>query len=128
MLDNATIDGLKALRLHAMAAALAEQNEQAGYTGLSFGERLGLLIDRELAGRASRRIQRSLKTARLRCGTRPSPTPQSPTLPSTGSCTTPSRSSCPANPCAAPSPPRPNTSRSRNDPRPGPGRPGIPVA
>jgi DNA replication protein DnaC len=66
MLDNATIDGLKALRLHAMAAALAEQNEQAGYTGLSFGERLGLLIDRELAERASRRIQRSLKTARLR--------------------------------------------------------------
>jgi DNA replication protein DnaC len=66
MLSNATIDGLKALRLHAMAAALAEQNEQAGYAGLGFDERLGLLVDRELADRASRRIQRSLKTARLR--------------------------------------------------------------
>ena len=66
MLSNATIDGLKALRLHAMAAALAEQDQQASYTGLGFDERLGLLVDRELADRASRRIQRSLKTARLR--------------------------------------------------------------
>jgi DNA replication protein DnaC len=66
MLTSATIDGLKALRLHAMAAALAEQNEQAGYAGLGFDERLGLLVDRELTDRASRRIQRSLKTARLR--------------------------------------------------------------
>lgn len=65
MLTSATIDGLKALRLHAMAAALAGQNEQAGYTGPGFGERPGLLVDRELADRASRRIQRSLKTARL---------------------------------------------------------------
>ena len=30
MLDNPTIDGLKTLRLHAMAAGLAEQHEQAG--------------------------------------------------------------------------------------------------
>ena len=30
MLDSATIDGLKALRLHAMAAALADQQAQAG--------------------------------------------------------------------------------------------------
>jgi len=66
MLTSATIDGLKALRLHAMAAALAEQNEQAGYAGLGFDERLGLLVDRELTDRASRRIQRSLKAARLR--------------------------------------------------------------
>ena len=66
MLSNATIDGLKALRLHAMAAALADQNDQASYTGLAFDERLGLLVDRELADRAARRTQRSLKTARLR--------------------------------------------------------------
>jgi len=66
MLTNATIDGLKALRLDAMAAALAEQHEQAGYAGLGFDERLGLLVDRELTERATRRIQRSLKAARLR--------------------------------------------------------------
>jgi DNA replication protein DnaC len=66
MLDNPTIDGLKELRLHAMAAGLADQRAQAGYAGLSFDERLGLLAGRELADRASRRITRSLKTARLR--------------------------------------------------------------
>ncbi len=63
---NATIDGLKALRLDAMAAALAEQREQASYTGLGFEERLGLLVDRELTERASRRMNRCLKAARLR--------------------------------------------------------------
>jgi DNA replication protein DnaC len=66
MLDSATIDGLKALRLDAMAAALAEQREQASYTGLGFEERLGLLVDRELTARASRRMERCLKAARLR--------------------------------------------------------------
>jgi len=66
MLDSATIDGLKALRLDAMAAALAEQREQASYTGLGFDERLGLLVDRELTARASRRMDRCLKAARLR--------------------------------------------------------------
>ena len=66
MLDSATIDGLKALRLDTMAAALAEQHEQASYTGLGFDERLGLLVDRELTARASRRMNRCLKAARLR--------------------------------------------------------------
>ena len=66
MLDNATIDGLKALRLDAMATALTEQGEQPGYAGLGFDERLGLLVDRELTARANRRLERHLKTARLR--------------------------------------------------------------
>ena len=66
MLDSPTIDGLRALRLHAMAAALTDQQAQAGYAGLGFEERLGLLVDRELADRATRRVQRSLKAARLR--------------------------------------------------------------
>lgn len=66
MLTATTIDGLKALRLDAMAAALAEQRDQPGYAGLGFEERLGLLVDRELTGRSNRRIQRCLKTARLR--------------------------------------------------------------
>jgi DNA replication protein DnaC len=66
MLLNTTIDGLKTLRLDAMAAALAEQHEQAAYSGLGFEERLGLLVDRELTERSSRRLERCLKTARLR--------------------------------------------------------------
>ena len=66
MLLNTTIEGLKTLRLDAMAAALAEQHGQAAYSGLGFEERLGLLVDRELTERSSRRLQRCLKTARLR--------------------------------------------------------------
>lgn len=66
MLANPTIEGLKALRLHAMAAGLADQQAQAGYAGLSFEDRLGLLVDRELAERSTRRITRGLKSARLR--------------------------------------------------------------
>ena len=66
MLDSPTIDGLRALRLDAMAAALAEQREQASYTGLGFEERLGLLVDRELTARSNRKLERHLKTARLR--------------------------------------------------------------
>ncbi len=66
MLANTTIEGLKTLRLDAMAAALAEQHEQAAYAGLGFDERLGLLVDRELTERGNRRIERCLKTARLR--------------------------------------------------------------
>jgi len=63
MLDSPTIDGLRALRLDAMAAALAEQHEQASYTGLGFDERLGLLVDRELTARSNRKLERHLKTA-----------------------------------------------------------------
>jgi DNA replication protein DnaC len=66
MLANTTIEGLKTLRLDAMAAALAEQHEQAAYSGLGFEERLGLLVDRELTERGNRRIERCRKTARLR--------------------------------------------------------------
>ena len=66
MLDSPTIDGLRALRLDAMAAALAEQREQASYTGLGFDERLGLLVDRELTARSNRKLERHLTTARLR--------------------------------------------------------------
>lgn len=66
MLVNTTIEGLKTLRPGAMAAALAEQHEQAAYSGLGFEERLGLLVDRELTERSSRRLERCLKTARLR--------------------------------------------------------------
>ena len=66
MLLNTTIEGLKTLRLDAMAAALAEQHGQAAYSGLGFEERLGLLVDRELTERSSLRLQRCLKTARLR--------------------------------------------------------------
>jgi len=66
VLNHQTIDGLHALKLAAMAAGLAEQAASAAHQGLSFEERLGLLVDRELAEREDRRLQRYLKMAKLR--------------------------------------------------------------
>ena len=48
MIDTKTIEGLYALKLPAMAAALADQRDQAAYGALSFEQRLGLLVDKEL--------------------------------------------------------------------------------
>ncbi len=66
MLLTQTIENLYALKLNEMAAGLVEQNEQASYQALSFEERLGLLVDRELAEREHRRLGRYLKQAHLR--------------------------------------------------------------
>jgi DNA replication protein DnaC len=66
VLNHQTIEGLYALKLPAMAAGLIEQGESASHGALSFEERLGLLVDRELAERESRRLERYLKTAKLR--------------------------------------------------------------
>ncbi|MGH9185571.1 MAG: IS21-like element helper ATPase IstB [Acidimicrobiales bacterium] len=66
VLNHQTIEGLYALKLPAMAVGLAEQAESASHQALSFEERLGLLVDRELAARESRRLERYLKTAKLR--------------------------------------------------------------
>lgn len=66
MLDTQTIEGLHALKLPAMAAGLAEQREQPGYSELSFEERLGLLVDREITERENRRLDRYRRAAKLR--------------------------------------------------------------
>lgn len=66
MLINQTIEGLYALKLNAMAQALSDQRAAAEYQALSFDERLGMLVDRELSERENRRRQRYLKLAKLR--------------------------------------------------------------
>ena len=66
MLNHTTVEGLKSLRLPAMAAGLAQQREHPDYSGLSFEERLGLLVDAELLQRQNRRRERVLKAAKLR--------------------------------------------------------------
>jgi len=66
MLKNATLEGLYALNLPAMARGLQEQQTRADMHGLTFEERLGLLVDFELHERQTRRLQRALKTARLK--------------------------------------------------------------
>ncbi len=66
MLITPTIDKLHALALGGMARALADQLERPDYADLSFEERLGLLVDREMQDRENRRLARHLKAARLR--------------------------------------------------------------
>jgi DNA replication protein DnaC len=66
MLTHTTIEGLKSLRLPAMAAGLIQQREHPDYASLSFDERLGLLVDAEILQRQNRRLERVLKAAKLR--------------------------------------------------------------
>jgi DNA replication protein DnaC len=65
MLNHTTIEGLKSLRLPAMANGLMAQREHPDYSSLSFEERLGLLVDTELLQRENRRLERVLKAAKL---------------------------------------------------------------
>jgi DNA replication protein DnaC len=66
VLTTPTLDKLNQLKLKGMARALLEQQEHAEYHRLSFEDRLGLLVDRELQDRDNRRLHRYLATARLR--------------------------------------------------------------
>src|SRR5919201_2796322 len=66
MLINQTLDKLDALGLFGIALGLREQLESSQYTSLSFDERLGLLVDREVETRDSRRLALRLKAAKLR--------------------------------------------------------------
>lgn len=68
MLNHNTIEGLRSLRLPAMASGLLVQREQPDYSSLSFEERLGLLVDAELLQRQNRRLERILKAAKLMTG------------------------------------------------------------
>ena len=67
MLHNQTVEKLATLGLSAMAAGLAEQLSAPGtYDELSFADRLGLLVDKEVDARDSRRLAARLKAAKLR--------------------------------------------------------------
>ena len=66
MLKHPTLDKLHALKLTGMAAALADQSATPDITDLSFEERLGLLVDREITERDNRRMSSRLRRARLR--------------------------------------------------------------
>lgn len=68
MLLNPTVEGLRALRLPAMAQGLMEQRSDPDHVGLSFDDRLGLLVDREILARQSHRLERLLKAAKLMHG------------------------------------------------------------
>jgi DNA replication protein DnaC len=66
MLTHPTLDKIERLRLAGMAKALSEQMQNHEIGSLTFEERLGLLIDRELTERENRRLTTRLRVARLR--------------------------------------------------------------
>jgi DNA replication protein DnaC len=68
MLNEPTIEKLKALGLDALAAAWLEQQQRPDAAGLAFDERFGLLVDAEYTHRENKRLDRRLKEAKLRLG------------------------------------------------------------
>ncbi len=65
MLNEHTLDQLRSLRLDGMVRAIEEQAANTA-AGLSFDERLTLLVQREVAWCDDRRVQRLLKAAKLK--------------------------------------------------------------
>lgn len=66
MLQHPTLDKLRTLKLYGMLAALQEQMQQADIESLTFEERLGLLVDREITERDNRQLRNRLKRAKLK--------------------------------------------------------------
>ena len=66
MLNHPTLDKLEALRFNGMVKALTEQMAVPDIEDLSFEERLGLLVDREMTEREDRRLKTRLRQAKLR--------------------------------------------------------------
>lgn len=66
MLSHPTLEKLQALRLTGMLGALSEQMHMPDIGELSFEERLGLLVDREMTERSDRRLKTRLQKAKFR--------------------------------------------------------------
>ncbi len=66
MLNHPTLDKLQDLRFTGMAKALTEQMALPDIDELSFEERLGLLVDREMTEREDRRLTTRLRQAKLK--------------------------------------------------------------
>lgn len=66
MLNEQTFHLLSAMRMNGFARGLREQLANGDFAGLSFEERVGMLIDREWADREARKLTRRLQHARLR--------------------------------------------------------------
>lgn len=66
MLNHPTLEKLKTLKLTGMHKALAEQSQQRELQCLSFEERLGLALDRELTERENRALTTRLRNAKLK--------------------------------------------------------------
>ncbi len=66
MLISQTIDKLNQMKFFGMVKGLDEQRVNPEAKSLSFEERISLLVDRELADREDRRLERLLKAAKLK--------------------------------------------------------------
>ena len=66
MLIEQTLDKLNTMKLGAMADACQQQIQTDEAASLSFEERFGLLVDAEWTAREQRKLQRRLRTAKLR--------------------------------------------------------------
>lgn len=66
MLVHPTIEGLKKLRLFGMVKALENQLGQPQTDDLGFEERLGLIVDREICDRETRKLHMRLRNAVLK--------------------------------------------------------------
>lgn len=69
MLNEHTLDQLRGLRLDGMVHAIEEQSTSTAAIGLGFDERLSMLVQREVAWRDARRVERLLKAAKLKVST-----------------------------------------------------------
>lgn len=68
MLNEPTLEKLRAMRLDGMAAGWLEQQKTTGATKLGFDERFGMLVDGEWVHRENRRLGRALREAKLKLG------------------------------------------------------------
>jgi DNA replication protein DnaC len=66
MLHQPTIEKLISMRLQGMVSALEDLEQQEAASGLTFEEKLGLLVDRQYTWRQDLAFQQRLKRARLR--------------------------------------------------------------
>lgn len=65
MLTHPLLEQLQKMRLTGMHKALKEQLQREEYREMSFEERLGLMLDREITERENRRLQTLLRKAKL---------------------------------------------------------------
>lgn len=66
MIDQSTIDLLKAMRFSAMAAELEKQlNDPASYSKIGFEDRAALMVDAEWTRRQANKLQRYIRNARF---------------------------------------------------------------
>ena len=63
MINQSTVDQLKAMRLSAMAHELETQMQDSSYNDLGFEDRLGLLVNAEWTCRQSNKLRRYINNA-----------------------------------------------------------------